>query len=193
MNRKFLETIKVENGKIFNLSYHQLRVDCALTKGNLYLDKILDIPKEQGLFRCRVIYDEDGYEVEYYPYSKRKIERLKLVYDDKVVYDKKYFNRDDLERLFSQKDLADDVLIVKNGLISDTTIANCAFLYNGEWLTPKEPLLFGTTRSRLLYEGKIKEVEIGVDDILKFDAMALMNAMIDFDIIRHKKIEDIIC
>ena len=193
MNKKLLETIKVENGKIFNLPYHQLRLERALVKNVLRLDEILNPPKEQGVFRCRLVYDEESYAIDYYPYTKRSVEKLKLVYDNTIVYDKKYLNRSTLETLFIQKAAADDVLIVKNGFITDTTIANCAFLYKGEWLTPKEPLLMGTTRARLLDEGKIKEAQISVDDIIKFEGMALMNAMIDFDIIRYKKIEDIIC
>jgi len=193
VNKKLLETIKVEDGKVFNLPYHQLRLDRALVKNRLCLDEILNPPKEQGVFRCRLVYDEESYEINYYPYTKRSVETLKLVYDDTIVYDKKYLDRGTLETLFIQKAAADDVLIVKNGFITDTTIANCAFLYKGEWLTPKEPLLMGTMRARLLDEGKIKEAQISVDDILKFEGMALMNAMIDFDIIRYKKIEDIIC
>ncbi|WP_297484923.1 aminotransferase class IV family protein [Sulfurimonas sp.] len=193
MNKKLLETIKVEDGKIFNLPYHQLRLERALVKNVLRLDEILNPPKEQGVFRCRLVYDEESYAIDYYPYTKRSVETLKLVYDDTIVYDKKYLDRSTLEKLFAQKAIADDVLIVKNGFITDTTIANCAFLYKGEWLTPKEPLLMGTTRARLLDEGKIKEAQISVDDIIKFEGMALMNAMIDFDIIRYKKIEDIIC
>ncbi len=193
MNKKFLETIKVKDGKVFNLPYHQQRLERALVKNVLCLEQILHPPKEQGVFRCRVVYDEERYAIEYYPYMKRSVKRLKLVYDNTIDYDKKYSNRNALEKLFAQKDFADDVLIVKNGLITDTTIANCAFLYKGEWLTPQEPLLMGTARARLLDEGKIKEVQIGVDDIVKFEGMALMNAMIDFDIIRYKKIEDIIC
>jgi len=193
VNKKFLETIKIEDGRIFNLPYHQLRLERALVKNVLRLDEILNPPKEQGVFRCRVVYDEERYEIGYYPYTKRSVERLKLVYDNTIVYDKKYFDRSTLEKLFTYKASADDILIVKNGLITDTSIANCAFLYKGEWLTPKEPLLRGTTRARLLDEGKIKEVELRVEDILKFEGMALMNAMIDFDIIRFKKIEDILC
>jgi len=193
VNKKFLETIKVEDGKVCNLSYHQLRLERALVKNILRLDEILNPPKEQGVLRCRVVYDKESYEVKYYPYTKRSVETLKLVHDNTIVYDKKYLDRSTLEKLFAQKTSADDILIVKNGFITDTSIANCAFLYKGEWLTPKEPLLMGTTRARLLEEGKIKEAQISVDDILKFEGMALMNAMIDFDIIRYKKIEDIIC
>jgi len=192
VNKKFLETIKVEDGKIFHLPYHQRRLERALGNRSFSLESIITPPKVHGIFRCRVVYDAEGYEVNYYPYKKRTINRLKIVYDNSIIYDKKYLDRTALEGYFEQKESADDILVIKNGLITDTSIANCAFLYRGEWLTPKEPLLMGTTRARLLDRGKIQEAEIIVEDIEKFEGMALMNAMIDFDIIRSKSVEDIV-
>jgi len=74
-------------------------------------------------------------------------------------------------------------LIVKNSLITDTSIANIAFFDSIRWVTPALPLLKGTTREKLLREGKIFEENIHVDDLERFSKVALMNAMIDFDII----------
>jgi len=92
-----------------------------------------------------------------------------------------------------QKEQCDDILIIKKGLVSDTSIANIAF-YDGKlWFTPKAALLKGTCRTRLLLEGKIIEKEIRVEDIKKYKKIALMNAMIDFDIIASDNIEEIIC
>lgn len=73
-------------------------------------------------------------------------------------------------------------MIIKNGLISDTTIANIAIYLDGIWITPKKPLLKGTTRDRYLKEGKLIEKDISAED-LKASKIALMNAMIDFDIL----------
>ena len=78
-------------------------------------------------------------------------------------------------------------------MITDTSIANIAF-YDGEkWLTPKRPLLKGTTRARYLKSGLVIEKDIFVDDIKLFTKVALMNAMIDFDIMAEDNIEDKIC
>ena len=192
VNKKLLETIKAQDGVLFHLPFHQLRLESAIGENVIELSEILDPPKS-GLYRCRVVYDAEGYEVSYHPYSKRSVTKLKLIEDNSIEYAKKYADRSSLNALFAQKEDADDVLIVKDGLVSDTTIANVAFFYKNSWITPKQPLLNGTTRMRLCLEGRIVEEEIYADDIGKFEAMALMNAMIDFDIIRNKKIEEIIC
>ena len=192
VNKKLLETIKAQDGMLFHLPFHQLRLESALEGSSLDLAQILE-PPVHGLYRCRVVYDAKGYEVSYHPYAKRSVEKLKLIEDNSIEYCKKYADRSALDTLFTKKEEADDVLIVKNGLITDTTIANVAFLYKNRWITPKQPLLNGTTSMRLRLEGRIFEEEIYAEDIKKFETMALMNAMIDFDIIHNKKIEEIIC
>jgi len=47
----------------------------------------------------------------------------------------------------------------------------------------KQPLLKGTTRARLIDEGKIIEADIKVQDLRTFSKVALLNAMIDFDVL----------
>ena len=98
-----------------------------------------------------------------------------------------------MELLFSQKENCDEILIVKNGLLCDTSIANIALFDGRKWMTPKTPLLEGTTRQRLLESGFLTVKDIAVEDLKMYSQMALMNAMIDFDIIADKKIEEIIC
>jgi len=193
VSKKYLETIRAEDGELYHLKYHQWRLESALgTKKTHQLHELLSPPKK-GLYRCRVLYDEENFEVEYIKYTKRQVKRLKLLYDDTIEYEKKYENRDRLNQLFSKREDADDILIVKNSLLSDTSIANIA-LFDGEvWFTPKRPLLQGTTRARLLKSGKIVEKEIRVEDIMSYEKIALMNAMIDFDIIAQENIEEIIC
>ena len=76
----------------------------------------------------------------------------------------------------------DEIIIEKDGLLTDTSIANIAF-YNGkEWLTPKTPLLEGTTRERLLKEKFLKLENIKKENIKNYSHFALMNAMIGFQI-----------
>lgn len=64
--------------------------------------------------------------------------------------------------------------------MSDTSIANIAFFDGVKWITPNTPLLQGTTRTRLLDEGKIYEAEISLELIPQFKKIALMNAMVGF-------------
>ncbi len=162
------------------------------SKATYDLASLLQPPKE-GLYRCRVLYSVSSCEVEYIPYIKRVVKRLRLVRDDSVEYTQKSANREALNLLFAQKKECDDVLIVKNGLITDTTIANVAFFDGKRWLTPKTPLLKGTTRERLLEAGIIVAEDITPEMINGFKKLALMNAMIDFDIIAQENRGDVIC
>ena len=100
---KFLETIKAQDGEIYNLTYHQKRYESVL-KG-LDNSEIKDLkkylfPPKTGLYRCRVVYDEKNIDVEYIKYKKREVTKLKLVYDDEIVYEIKFTNRKNLEKLF---------------------------------------------------------------------------------------------
>ena len=195
MKSEFIETIKVVDGIYFHMSYHQKRYSDVLKSFNSSdikeLSKYLDAPKK-GIYRCRLTYNaQEVIDVEYFKYIKREIKSLKLIYNN-IDYSFKYSNRDNIDELFAQRGGCDDILIVKNGLITDTSIANIAF-FDGEWKTPKVPLLKGTTRARLLNEGKIVEADIEVDELKKYTKIALLNAMIDFDIIRQYNIKEIFC
>ncbi|MEO1938214.1 MAG: aminotransferase class IV family protein [Sulfurimonas sp.] len=195
MKHSFLETIKAIDGEVKYLEYHQKRYESVLNSLGIKqvhnLKELLNPPKK-GFYRCRVVYSIENVKVEYIPYKKRQIHQLKLLESNTIEYSRKYADRRELDALFLQKGEGDDILIIKNGFVSDTSIANLAF-FNGEhWLTPKTPLLQGTTRARLLEEGKIFEKDIRVEDIYTYKKIALMNAMIDFDIIAEENIRKII-
>jgi 4-amino-4-deoxychorismate lyase len=184
---EFLETIKAHNGTLYHMEYHQKRYENVLRSYGVRefhsLKEQIETPQE-GLFRCRVLYDLEGnIECSYHPYKKRTISSLKLIRDDTIEYRYKYANRDALDALFAKKGSCDDILIVKNGLLCDTSIANIALFDGKNWVTPKEPLLEGTTRARLLDEGFLIKKDIQEDALKNYSKIALMNAMIDFDII----------
>lgn len=186
MSNCFLETIKIQGGKPFHLEYHQQRYESVLSSlGETVFKKLHDFltPPKEGLTRCRIVYSKESLEISYYSYIKRNIYKLKLIFDDTIEYDKKHADRSRLDEYFTLKEDADDILIIKNGLVTDTSIANIAFFDGEIWLTPREPLLRGTTRARLLDNGKIFEADIDVNGLKNYKKVALLNAMIDFDII----------
>lgn len=196
MSNIYLETIKSLNGEIFNLLYHQRRYESVLKSLGIRDFKNLQdylSPPLSGLYRCRLTYDEQNIKVSYYKYEKKVIKSIKLVYDDEINYSKKFTNRDELNNLFEKREDCDEILIVKNSMITDTSIANVAFYKESLWYTPKNPLLEGTTRARLLDEGKIIEKDIRVKDLKNYSKVALMNAMIDFDIITQYNLKDMTC
>lgn len=148
------------------------------------LSSLISSP-DSRLYRCRIIYDAVSISIEYIPYQKRKIRKLQPVQADELYYALKYADRSALDALLLQKGDADDILIIKNSLVTDTSIANIAFFDGRRWLTPRHPLLKGTTRARLLDEQKIFEREIHLDDLDKYSHFALLNAMIGFDEIKN--------
>lgn len=179
----FLETIRCVDGSALHLSHHQKRLNDSLASLNIekyYHLESLIIPPSEGIFRCRVLYDADTISIEYHPYSSRSVISLKLIHADTLEYPLKYANRHELDTLFAQRGECDDVLIVRHGLLTDTTIANIALYIDGAWRTPKNPLLMGTTRARLLEEGFLIPETLRPADIAKSERFALMNAMVGF-------------
>ncbi len=95
-------------------------------------------------------------------------------------YPLKYTHRNELNALFEHRDICDDVLIVKDGILKDTTIANIALFIDGQWLTPQTPLLYGTTRERLIDEGFLIPAVLTPDHLSLAQKVAVMNAMVGF-------------
>lgn len=182
------ETIRCEDGDIAHLSYHQKRLNSSLqcigSKTHFDLETLI-LPPPKGLYRCRFLYDTSNYHIEFHPYIPRPAASLRLIVDDTVHYPLKYIHRNPLDHLFTQREACDDVLIVKEGVLRDTTIANIALLIDGQWFTPQQPLLHGTTRARLLDEGFLLPAILTPIDIRKAQKIAIMNAMVGFVVIEN--------
>lgn len=179
----FFETIRCEDYEVFHLDFHIKRI--ANTIGiNLNLSEYI-YPINSKLLKCKVIYNKEGVvDIQYSEYKKRDIHSFQLLYDDTIEYSKKSCDRRALDALFLQKKAHDEIMIIKNGLLTDTSIANIAVFDGTHWLTPKTPLLKGTTRSRLLKEGVIFEQDITPKMLLSASKIALLNAMVDMDILQ---------
>ncbi len=187
---RLFESVKIDNGKIMHLEYHQQRVSRSLSGCGIDLKKEIEtavadplsgitIPPE-GVHKLRITYSlENGMEkIAVIPYIRREIKTLKLITCDIIEYPVKSEERTLLDKLFSQRDECDDILIIKNGKITDTSFSNIIFLKNGEWYTPDTPLLQGTCRSRLLKEGKIKECTITPENLREYTGFRLINALL---------------
>ncbi len=134
----------------------------------------------KNTYRCRVLYDDNSFNIEYIAYKDKKIRSLKIVQSNTIEYALKYENRDALNTLFEKREDCDDIAIIKNGYLTDTTIANIALFDGINWYTPKSPLLHGTTRQRLLNNGTIIEKDIPITSIASYKKCAIFNAMIGF-------------
>ena len=185
--KQFLESICCKDGVLLNLSYHQQRLDKVFQHfypGHLPISlAVLTIPEEyqKGIYKCRLKYSHQILSLEFSSYAMRPINSLKLVEHNQIEYAHKYADRTTLNELFEKKSIADDVLIVKNGLLTDTTYANIALFDGIKWLTPVSPLLAGTRRAKLLDDGIIQLATIKKNDIGNFQCVRLFNAMIPFE------------
>jgi len=184
---RFIETIRVEDGKWHRLSYHQARVDRAFKQVMHRPSPELPCwlanskPPAHGLFKCRILYDEENFKIEYVPYTMPVIRSLKLVPADDLHYEHKWADRALIDTLSSLRGNCDDVLFLKSGRITDTSYANIVLGKDGKWFTPTHCLLKGTMRQHLLDEGLILERDISVNDLPKFDVFRLVNAMMGWE------------
>lgn len=186
----FLETIKIINGIPQHLEFHNQRLNSTRQQSNIIdLKQFIVPPSTNGIYKCRVIYSNTIEEIQYSRYTDRQFKTFETVIANDIDYKFKYLNRDALNKLQSQT--ADDILIIKNGFVTDTSIANVAFYDENKWITPTTPLLEGTTRARLLKEKKIIAAPITLEDINKYSKMALMNALLGFYVIKQPIINNI--
>lgn len=177
------------DGKLLNINYHNERMERSLfdlfgKKSPVYLEKIIDVPMSalNGVYKCRVVYDDKNTEIEFIPYIIREVRSLRIVYDDGISYSYKFADRLNLNRLFGLRGECDDILIIKNGLVTDSSYANVILKNkNGNWVTPSSCLLKGTRRSKLLNDKCISEADITVADMDKYSEIRLINAMIGID------------
>jgi 4-amino-4-deoxychorismate lyase len=126
--------------------------------------------------------------IEISPYIKRTIKKLKIVDLNAADvsaeyrsfnYEFKYQDRTLINSFLTGIDDISDILIVKNGSLTDTSFSNI-ILFDGEkWITPSTFLLNGVKRRYLLENNKIAEEKVSLDDIGRFQKISLINAMLD--------------
>ncbi|MFT4032787.1 MAG: aminotransferase class IV [Siphonobacter sp.] len=187
---QLLETIRYEAGQLVNISYHNQRLNRS--RQELFgqpdpwdlEELIVSIPdhvRPDQRYRCRVLYSEHGIDVvEFIPYSIRPVQSLKLVQADDLNYAYKYADRTELITL-AKGSSADEIILVKNGLLTDTTYTNLALFDGNEWYTPHKPLLAGTHRAALLATRRIIPERLSADDLKYFQKIRLFNAMMNWE------------
>ena len=192
------ESIRMLNGQLCNLSYHQHRMDQSRRLLFGSTDRIelnrLEIPFSchEGLFKCRLVYARQIESIEFEAYLPRSINSLKLVEDNQLSYEYKYSDRNQINRLTALKADCDDILIVKNGLLTDTSFSNIVFFDGQQWFTPTLPLMHGTMWSFLLDKKIILPKMIPFETIQHYSKVRLINAMLPFESAMDIPIDNII-
>ncbi len=184
---QFIESIRVEDQEIFLSEFHQKRIDQTFAhfgkEGSIDLAKIYKQLEHDGdgLFKFRIVYDLDKkVRTQMIPYAIPEIQNFQLVENNSYDYSFKFEDRKELEKM-KMKSKAEEIIIVKNNHLTDTSYSNLLFLKGKEWYTPSTYLLNGVQRQHLLKQKKIKETEINIQNIKQFSHFQIINAMNDFN------------
>ena len=182
---RFIESIRLENHHLQHLDWHNKRLNATRkhffpSAPEVDICERLVLPEnlDEGVYKCRIVYDAEIVEVTFQPYIPKSVHSLRLVIDDHADYSYKFENRAKLELLLTQKGEADDILIVRDQCITDTSYSNIALFDGLHWYTPDTYLLNGTCRQRLLAEGILRESRITLHDLAHFEEIRPINAML---------------
>jgi len=182
---RLLETIQLKDGILRNVKYHNTRMKISRNE-ILQIDKTADLREEitvpvefqTGIFKCRVVYNENIDTIEFIPYVIKPVRSLKIVHGD-IDYSYKFEDRSAIKELFAKRESCDDILVVKSNRITDTSYCNVVFFRENKWYTPSTPLLRGTKREKLMDDGIITAENISIKDIQNYSKVSLINSMLD--------------
>jgi 4-amino-4-deoxychorismate lyase len=184
----FIETICYDQGFFQRLNLHNERLNRTRnhffgSQPNLQLELFLSIPEylKNETVKCTVTYGSEIISIKYDLYVIRPVNSLQLVDDDTIDYSFKYAGREKINTLFAQRAQSDDILIVKNGLITDTSYANIIFYNDNRWYSPLNPLLKGTRLSGYLLEERVTPALLRPNDLHLFSEARIINAMISIE------------
>lgn len=181
---QFLESICCIDGKVLLLDLHQERVNrtfiefFSAAQPHDLTGFITNVPSV-GKFKCRVVYDSSSIEKSFIPYSNPLIESFEVVSCNTINYAYKCTDRSELNSLYSVRGDKDDILIDKQGMLTDGYFSNLAFYDGKKWFTPAQPLLKGVKRASLIAAGKLTERAIRTSDLNQFEKISFINAMLD--------------
>ncbi len=185
---QFIESIRVENGVVFGLRFHQKRVNETyqqfFPKAKAFslrdIIRFEELPKH-GLYKLRIVYDVKVREMELQAYL---IPRFHTYQTFEVASDFDYTFKSLDRHTFDEisSGLEKDILpiLIKGSLVSDSTFSNLIFEKEGLLYTPATPLLYGTMLQQTMKERAVEQVDIRIDDIELFEKIYPINAMNPF-------------
>lgn len=195
----FLETICIKNGVVQNPEEHISRME--QTSANFgfsspalpCLVSMLPESLRGEKVKCRIEYREEIQNIDFTAYTPKIIHSLMLIEANDINYSFKFSNRAELNTLNDKRERCDEILIVQNGCITDTTYSNVVFQKNNDFFTPDTFLLNGTKRQKLLRESVIREAQITIDNLRDFEQVYLINSMLDIEDGIGCPIQEILC
>lgn len=185
---QFIETICSKNGVFERIELHNDRLN--RTRNHFFGSRLpinladhLSVPPDliHSTVKCTVTYGEKIQHISYSRYQIRAVHSLKLIENNSIDYSFKSSNRELLEAMFLLKGDCDDILIVKNGFLTDSSYANLVLLRENQWYSMQNPLLLGTRLQSYLIEKLVTPTLVKPNDLDLFSEARIINAMISID------------
>ncbi len=155
-------------------------VDTAMPRAQAAAQAGMTIPPEQHTWRCRMIYEGNGKisSITAEPFTPRTLKTIGIIDIPTACYPLKYADRrvfDDLRKRFPR---CDEIIITKNGFLSDGTFTN-VYLRSPDniLLTPNTYLLAGCRRERLIQDGLLHPRTLHWRDIKPGWLIGFINAL----------------
>jgi 4-amino-4-deoxychorismate lyase len=185
----FIESIRLENGIVKLLDYHQDRMDRTIFyhfgfKNPVKISKLLEereLPIN-GVYKIRILYSQMLQNIEIIPYQQKNYSDFEIIeLPDHFNYAYKFADRTLFETLSKHLNAQSIAIFSQKSMLTDALYANLIFQKNGFLYTPNTPLLNGVQRQFLLEKNKISEINISIHDIYTFEKVGLINAMIPLE------------
>lgn len=176
------ETIRVLDGCAERLELHRTRAErsCGVALPG-FADAVARVVAglpQRGEFRLHLPYDATGFfPATVQAYRPRVIRRLRVV-EAAVDYALKDEDRSVFEALRARYPDADELLLTRGGLVTDTCFSNVLVGEPGHWVCPADCVLAGTRRESLLREGAVAQRPVRVEDLADYPFLTLINAML---------------
>jgi len=167
------------------LEYHQARVDRTFrfhfpdVKPMLLADVLPQI-EECEKHKVRVVYGPILASISHQRYVQRTINSISLVEVEDYDYRFKYEDRGQIEK-WREASGADEIIMMKDGLVTDASYANLALFDGKDWFTPAHCLLHGVMRQYLIDKGRLVARKIHQADVRQFKRISFINAMLGLD------------
>lgn len=181
---RLVESIRISQGKFWNLDLHEARANLSRKTLfgisepiNLRASLADKIPAGRATCKCRVLYGESVEEISITPYRIRSVHSAMAVICDDIDYSFKYEERPALDKLFALREMCSEIIIIKNGLVTDAYYYNLLFEKSGRLFTPATPLLAGVQRQKMLSESSVQATDIKAEDMAKYDRVHFINAL----------------
>jgi 4-amino-4-deoxychorismate lyase len=127
--------------------------------------------------RLRLDFGSWGYSFTIAPFIKRVIRKVGLIGLTHEEYPFKFRDRNWIDQIRNAYPDFDEIIMTKNGLITDSLWANLAFFDGSNWFTPENSLLAGTKQALLLDQNQLTYRAIKRYEIGDYQTISFINAL----------------